>query len=363
MIYPSARLFIGIAAGAALAMVVGVVAPSLWLAPLVWTLLLLSAAAVDVVVALRRSLPAQLEAASAVIVGDSLPLRLVLPGGRPGRVTEAAFSADDLLRLPDAGRVRVAADGTAQIMATALRRGIARVTGLDLRWQGPLGLAWLLRRTPLDRAITITPDLRPVHSDGVALLARDARVGMMVQLVTGPGGEFEALADYQPGMDRRRIDWKQSARHSALLAKEFHTERDNNIVLAFDCGRTMIEPLGGLARLDRAITAGLLTGYVALKMGDRVSLFGFDAQGPPAVAPAHRRRQLCSVAPGGRRARLRRRGIELHPGAVDPGAKARPPLADHPVHRFRRCDLGRTDAARRRPAARQPCPALRRHAR
>jgi uncharacterized protein (DUF58 family) len=285
LIYPSTRLFIGIAAGAALAMVVGVLAPALWLAPLVWTLLLLSAAAVDVMVALRRAVPAQLEAASAVIVGDSLPLRLVLPAGRPGRVTEAAFSADDLLRLQGAGRVRVAADGTAEIMATALRRGIARVTALDLRWQGPLGLAWLLRRTLLDRAITITPDLRPVHSDGVALLARDARVGMMVQLVTGPGGEFEALADYQPGMDRRRIDWKQSARHSALLAKEFHAERDNNIVLAFDCGRTMIEPLGGLARLDRAITAGLLTGYVALKMGDRVSLFGFDAKVRQLSAP------------------------------------------------------------------------------
>lgn len=285
MIYPSARLFIGIAAGAALAMVVGVVAPSLWLAPLGWTLLLLSAAAVDAMTGLRRTLPARLEAASAVIVGDSLPLRLVLAGGRPGRVTEAAFSVDGLLRLPDAGRTRIAADGTAQIVATALRRGIARVTGLDLRWQGPLGLVWLLRRTPLDHAIAITPDLRPVHSDGVALLARDARVGMMVQLVTGPGGEFEALADYQPGMDRRRIDWKQSARHSALLAKEFHTERDNNIVLAFDCGRTMIEPLGGLARLDRAITAGLLTGYVALKMGDRVSLFGFDAKVRQLSAP------------------------------------------------------------------------------
>ncbi|KPF66174.1 hypothetical protein IP88_13055, partial [alpha proteobacterium AAP81b] len=166
----------------------------------------------------------------------------------------------------------------ARLHATARRRGQARLTALDLRWQGPLGLVWLQRRLDPGRTIAVTPDVRPVHSDGVALVDRDARDGMMVQLLTGPGGDFDALGDYQPGMDRRRIDWKASARHGELLAKEYLTERDNNIVLAFDCGRTMVEPLAGVARLDRAITAGLLTGYVALQKGDRVTLFGFDAK-------------------------------------------------------------------------------------
>jgi uncharacterized protein (DUF58 family) len=119
----------------------------------------------------------------------------------------------------------------------------------------------------------------------VALLSRDARTGMMAQLDTGPGGEFEALSEYQPGIERRRIDWKQSARHQLLLAKEYRVERDNNIVLAFDCGRSMVEPIGGLPRLDRAITAGLLTAWAALKMGDRVTLCGFDAQVRQMTAP------------------------------------------------------------------------------
>jgi len=85
-------------------------------------------------------------------------------------------------------------------------------------------------------------------------------------------------------MDRRRIDWKASARHSALFAKEYRAERDNNIVLAFDCGRTMVEPVANIARLDRAITAGLLVAYLSLKLGDRVMLFGFDSR--PRVASA-----------------------------------------------------------------------------
>lgn len=54
-------------------------------------------------------------------------------------------------------------------------------------------------------------------------------------------------------MDRRTVDWKQSARHQTLLAKEFRTERNHQIVMALDCGRVMSEPIDGAPRIDRAI--------------------------------------------------------------------------------------------------------------
>ncbi len=94
----------------------------------------------------------------------------------------------------------------------------------------------------------------------------------------GEGTVFEALAEYQPGMDRRRIDWKSSARHAHLYAKEFEAERNNQIVFAFDCGQSMCEPVEGLPRIDRAVSAALATSYVALKGGDKVALFGFAAR-------------------------------------------------------------------------------------
>ena len=93
----------------------------------------------------------------------------------------------------------------------------------------------------------------------------------------GEGQEFEALADYRPGMDRRWIDWKQSARHTHLIAKEYRVERNNNIVVAIDSGRSMCEPMEGVPRIDSAVAAALLTAFVALKDGDRVGLFGFDS--------------------------------------------------------------------------------------
>jgi uncharacterized protein (DUF58 family) len=83
-------------------------------------------------------------------------------------------------------------------------------------------------------------------------------------------------------MDRRAIDWKQSARHLKLHAKEYRTERNSQIVFAIDTGRQMSEPVAGLPRVDRAVSAMLLTAWVALKLGDRVALHAFDSR--PRIA-------------------------------------------------------------------------------
>jgi uncharacterized protein (DUF58 family) len=85
-------------------------------------------------------------------------------------------------------------------------------------------------------------------------------------------------------MDRRRIDWKSSARHARLYAKEYETERNNQIVFAFDCGQTMCEPIAGLPRIDRAVTAALTTAWIALGAQDRVAIYGFAAR-PQVLSP------------------------------------------------------------------------------
>jgi len=280
VIYPTRRLVLAAGLGAPIALLVGVVAPTLWLLPLGWVLLLALFAIADVAITTTPGGLA-LTAPMSVGVGEHFELGLSLAPLRTRRA-EAAVTGDARLVLADGGTASLARDAT--IAAKGLRRGIAALGELRLRWQGPLGLVWRQRATRVDRSVLVTADVRRVRSDAVALLTREARTGMTVQFEAGHGGEFDALAQYQPGMDRRRIDWKASARHSALLAKEYRAERDNNIVLAFDCGRTMVEPVAEVARLDRAITAGLLVAYLSLKLGDRVTLFGFDSR--PRLASA-----------------------------------------------------------------------------
>jgi uncharacterized protein (DUF58 family) len=86
------------------------------------------------------------------------------------------------------------------------------------------------------------------------------------------------LREYTPGADPRHIDWKRSARHRKLLVKEFDTERNHPVVIAFDAGHLMLEPIDGLPRLDHAVNAGLLLSWIALRAGDLLGLFSFDAR-------------------------------------------------------------------------------------
>jgi uncharacterized protein (DUF58 family) len=164
------------------------------------------------------------------------------------------------------------------------RRGTGLLHDLWLRWNGPLGLAHRQARRPLEQPVRIWPDLSPVRSPVLQAFLRDAQFGLIARRIRGEGTQFEALSEYEAGMDRRRIDWKASARHTRLYARENESERDNQIVFAFDCGQAMCEPVDGLPRIDRAVSAALMAAYVALKGGDRVALFGF-ADKPELMTP------------------------------------------------------------------------------
>jgi uncharacterized protein (DUF58 family) len=164
------------------------------------------------------------------------------------------------------------------------RRGTAEVTRAWLRWSGPLGLGARQAKQACGDEVRIWPDLSPVRSKELQTFLRNARTGLIARRIRGEGTQFEALSEYGAGMDRRRIDWKASARHNHLYARENESERNNQIVFAFDCGQAMCEPVDGMPRIDRAVSAALTCAYVALKSGDRVSLFGF-ARRPQVMTP------------------------------------------------------------------------------
>ena len=187
----------------------------------------------------------------------------------------AAFS---LYREPDTG----AHSGMVEVRPD--RRGTAEITRAWIRWSGPLGLGSRQTQRDLDDTLRIWPDLSPVRSKELQTFMRDAATGLIARRIRGEGTQFEALTEYQPGMDRRKIDWKASARHTHLYARENESERNNQIVFAFDCGQAMCEPVDGMPRIDRAVTAALTCSYVALKGGDKISLFGF-AQRPQVMTP------------------------------------------------------------------------------
>jgi uncharacterized protein (DUF58 family) len=146
-----------------------------------------------------------------------------------------------------------------------------------VRWRGPLGLVEFTRRIAVGRTIDVLPNVRGVHRAALQFFAQEAIYGMKSQRQKGEGAEFEALREYAPGFDSRFIDWKHSARHRKLLCKEFRTERNHQVIMAFDTGHLMLEPVDGITRLDHAINAGLMLAWISLHGGDLVGTYGFDA--------------------------------------------------------------------------------------
>ena len=287
MIYPSRRSILLAAGLAPFSLLLGVVASAYWYLGLAALAFLLGMIAMDIVLGLRvGKLQVSCEGPATAGVGSTFEVTLYAHFLRaPAAIVEAALGSTPLL-TPTEGARRRAQTGPGHVTAafefTALRRGSAMLGPLWLRWSGPLGLVWHQRVLAVEHVVLITPDIRPVREKTTQMLHRDASFGVVAQQQVGEGAEFEALAEFRPGMDRRSIDWKQSARHTMLLAKEYRTERNNNIIMAIDAGRSMCDPLAGVPRLDRAVSAALLTAFVALRDGDRVGFFGFDSH--PRVA-------------------------------------------------------------------------------
>lgn len=281
MIYPTRLAVLLAAAGAPLAFLLGAIAPELWLAGPAWVILIASLMLADSFAGgSRRRLEARVEAPAALAVGVPATVAVTAGfprGARPSGV-EAALLADARLGVEVRARAAALEDGTArlQFLASPERRGEGVISRLWVRWRGPLGLVWKQRVDPLDIPARVGADIEGVKTEAMRLFARDALFGIKAQMDVGEGSEFHALRDFQPGMDRRTVDWKQSARHTALLAKEFRTERNHQVILALDSGRVMCEPVAGAPRIDRAINASLLLAYVCLRTGDRAGLYAFD---------------------------------------------------------------------------------------
>ena len=286
MIYPTRAAVLAAAAGAPVALLVAVFLPARWYAGLALPVAVLLLTVIDAISGVRKG-EARIDRIPSVSVGATVDatVTVTLPArGAPGAV-EIAIAANPLLAAEDDGRLWIPLEsgkGAAFLPLTALRRGTVRLERLWLRWRGPFGLTWKQQAIAIDTSFAILPDIRPVQQRGAQIFQRHALQGLIAQIDRGDGADFDALVEFRSGMDRRAIDWKQSARHAKLHAKEFRTERNNQIVFAIDAGRQMSEPVAGLPRVDRAVSAMLLTAWVALKLGDRVALHAFDSR--PRIA-------------------------------------------------------------------------------
>lgn len=290
MIYPTVRSAVLIAAGAPLAVLLASLMPALWAVGIAWSGAILLLTLLDGLISaplreMSLDAPSSSELGSSLVIGINAQFH----GISSPRSAQASLASDSDLTPGGRSEARLmqtdqSANLRGQFVIEPLRRGMLSIETLWLRWQGPLGLSWRQAKRSSEEKVAILPDISAIRAPALQVYLRDALFGLLARKFRGEGSEFEALADFQPGMDKRAIDWKGSARHSRLLAKEYDTERNNQIVFVLDSGSAMCEPVAGMPRIDRAVSAALLTAYVALKAGDKARLFSFAAR-PERATP------------------------------------------------------------------------------
>lgn len=156
------------------------------------------------------------------------------------------------------------------------RRGDREAERITVRSYGPLGLAARQGHHRVPWTVRVLPPFtsrKHLPSRLARLRELDGRTSVLTR---GEGTEFDSLRAYVPGDDTRSIDWRATARQSAVAVRTWRPERDRHILIVLDTGRTSAGRVGDVPRLDAAMDATLLLTALATRAGDRVGLLAYD---------------------------------------------------------------------------------------
>ncbi len=225
-------------------------------------------------------------------LGDTVDVRLVLQNTSNRRVRGELRDA----WVPSAGAVPATQPldvpgGERRVLTTTLtptRRGDRVPDRVTVRSLGPLGLAARQGRHEVPWRVRV----QPPFTSRKHLPERLARLrqldGLVAARVRGQGTEFDALREYVDGDDVRSIDWRATARRSEVVVRTWRPERDRQLLLVLDTGRTSAGRVGDVPRLDASLDAALLLAALASRAGDRVDLLALDREVRAAVEGAGR---------------------------------------------------------------------------
>jgi uncharacterized protein (DUF58 family) len=88
--------------------------------------------------------------------------------------------------------------------------------------------------------------------------------------------EFEQIKEYVAGDDYRTINWKASSRrNNTLMANNYTDERSQPIYSIINTGRVMKMPFENMSLLDYAVNASLVVSNVALTRHDKAGLITY----------------------------------------------------------------------------------------
>jgi uncharacterized protein (DUF58 family) len=148
--------------------------------------------------------------------------------------------------------------------------------------------------------VAVLPDLRSVGKLHAKLNRFALRgLGGRVSARVGKGRDFDRLREYRDGDDVRDVAWRATARRGKLIVREYRLDRSQDVVVCLDTGHRMEARVAGLTKLDHAVNAAVMLGYICNRMEDRTSYVSFATEvtyGVPAGRGSSHLRSLTAFA-------------------------------------------------------------------
>jgi len=101
----------------------------------------------------------------------------------------------------------------------------------------------------------------------------------------GQGLEFSEVREYVEGDDIRLIDWNVSARYPNLYVKQLMEERELNVVVGLQCGRSMGFGTTHRTKFQAAAEVAAYLIFSAIHTGDRSGLVLYGGDRPIEYVP------------------------------------------------------------------------------
>jgi uncharacterized protein (DUF58 family) len=220
-------------------------------------------------------------------VGDTAEVHVTVqnPSGRVARGWVRDAWPPSAGASPRLHRMVVPPGGRHRVVTTLQpsRRGERRAADVTLRLTGPLGVAARQRSRASEWRVFVLPPFTSRRFLPEKLARLRQLDGAVVAPVRGQGTEFDSLREYVVGDDTRSIDWRATARRGDVVVRTWRPERDRQLLLVLDSGRTSAARIDGAPRFDASIDAALLLTALARHAGDRVGVLVHDRRIRAAV--------------------------------------------------------------------------------
>jgi uncharacterized protein (DUF58 family) len=207
---------------------------------------------------------------------EVLDLLIEITAGSPIPELEVAVGAMEGLQVvgPRRWSMKVVPDEPTllQVGVRATRWGVHNVGYVGVRAHSPGNLMTFERLISPELAVKVYPKFERIQK-GIPPAETQVFAGNYVSKVAGDGIEFANVRGFSRGDSVRRINWRVTARRSALQVNEYHPERNSDLVLFLD-SFSDVGP-AGFNSLDLSVRGAAALARHHLTHNDRVGLISF----------------------------------------------------------------------------------------